>query len=231
MRSYCSLILFMCFVSCTDTNTGTRIAILEDITETDFIAQAEYTSITNLFSNKDDLFWDYAHFRYRTISDVRYTVVVEDSLSSASSLLGNTFKRKQEIARFFNTIETSLNTSQATASKSHSAIWDALVQEIKVCQQQTVRTDIYLFSDLQENSHWFSVYRTADLKLLDRDMDSVKELFLKQATGIAENPNVTVTVIYIPKNTRDDMAYQKIVHLYIELFDSLNIPITFKANL
>lgn len=232
-HSYILVFGLMVSACTTSENQGTVISILEDITETDFIAKPNAKSISDQFNLKTDP-WHSAVFRYGCISSLNHNGRKEYVLESEKALLGNQLKRKGEVRGFENAIEQILKTDTIASVHQYSTIWTPLVAELKILQQYpNSQCTLYVFSDLQENNAtWFSVHRYKDLRLLEQSPKKVTELFLTKAQELQKGgSNLKVVVVYRPRTMKEDAAFSKMITLYKAVFGELNISIEFKANL
>jgi hypothetical protein len=175
--------------------------------------------------------WKGAEFRYSILSSINYNVQHDCSLSSEVSLFGNEPQRKNLVKSFKNSVCHILDSSKYQNNEDYSSIWEPLVKEILTLQKKEIPYTLYVFSDLLENSSWFSFYRSKDQKKLRNNPQKIVQLYLSKANGLIKNSQVNVIVIYQPKNVKEDADYQKIVSLYQQVFDELEIPISFKTNL
>lgn len=232
MKNILVLVLGMLLYGCTTGEQNeTNISVLEDVTETDFALTPSDSIIFPLLELQDDL-WQAVRFRYGTLSDKEHNKRQEVTLEKEISLLGNSFKRKQKVKQYRKRVTALLQKKKVRTAYNHSTIWEPLVKEIQVLQSNTnSRTIIYLFSDLQENADWFSVYKTSDWMLLQNKREAVKTLFLEKAQGIATTSHISVVVAYQPKTRTEDQSFKIMKELYTSVFSELGIPIHFVANL
>ena len=101
-----------------------------------------------------------------------------------------------------------------------------------VLQKDSIsKSKLYVFSDLQENTRWFSVFRVKDIHLLESQTDNLVEIFLRKSEGITPSDLIEVIVVYQPKTIAEDELFQKLKQLYLQLFSRLGISIKFTANL
>lgn len=228
-----TIILGISLTSCINTNPiGQTIAVLEDITDTTFISRPEPNLIIKKFDLDKDK-WQSARFRYGSITSVGYNKQFEITLEKEQSLLGNDLERRKIVAEFITELKEILTKNKTEKVLQHSSIWMPLVKELTLLQNDTIRNvTLYVFTDLQENSSMFSVYKTKDLLLLHRNIQKVKTLFLNSIGDFKKtNPNLSVIIVFQPRDLKEDVQFQKMVALYKLLFKELEIPITFKANI
>ena len=231
--TYITLTVYALTLSACTTSADTPqvISVLEDVTETHFVAQPNTSSIIGQFNLEANL-WKGAIFRYGQINSLIHNKREAFSLESNKALLGNELERRSAVKTFQNHIQQALKTVKDSTAHHSSSIWKPLVEELKSLQQlPNTNSVLYLFSDLQENSNWFSVHRYKDLQQLHTDKEAVWCLFLKQAEDIIASQTLTVVVVYQPRTLKEDEAFSKMKALYQTLFQKLGIPIVFTSHI
>ncbi|MDC9723427.1 MAG: hypothetical protein PSN34_11755 [Urechidicola sp.] len=218
--------------ACTNSeNKGLIISVLEDITETHLVAQPDAETITALY-NFDTNLWQSATFRYGRINSLMHNSREVVTLKGQQVLLGNELERRQLVAGFNMDVSALLNKPKDSTTYQHSSIWLPLAEELKTLQKEdNSQITLYVFSDLRENTSWFSTYRTSDMKLLNNKSETIIELFLAKAKGLTSSENIKVVVVYQPQTITEDEMFQELRMLYTQLFLKLGIDITFIANL
>lgn len=227
--------IFLLITLTTSCNTDVKtqiISVLEDKTEANFAVVPTPETILSLYHLEDNI-WKSVIFRYGSITSLENNHRKQVSLQSEQSLFGNELQRKQDVVNFTAEIASILEESKDTISYKFSAIWLPVVEEIKSLQRVTnATTTLYLYSDLRENTnHWFSTYNRSDVTRLKTDMESVVQLFLDKATGIIPSENISLVVIYTPKNEKEDQSFNQLKKLYQSVFDQLGISISFTTNI
>lgn len=226
------LVLGLMLSACTNSeNRTTVISVLEDHTETDFRAKPTKESITALYGF-DTKLWQSATFRYGRINSLVHNVREESNIKGQQPLLGNELERRQLVADFNLDIKKLLERPKDSVVYQHSSIWLPLVEELMTLQKDTLsQTTLYVFSDLRENSKWFSTYRASDMKLLNTKTEDVISLFLNKAKGITATDTIKIVVVYQPQTIEEDDFFRQLRELYSQLFSRLGMNITFTANL
>lgn len=224
--------LVMLLESCSNSPSGVRVVVLNDITEVDFVARPEPSKIIDEFGLESDK-WKSVLFRYSTISDISINREYEKSLKGEYTLTGNELQRKKVVAEFVREVDSVLSISNDVSPRNFSSIWKPLVKEIADLQRDTITpTKIFLYSDLRENSSFWSSYRKSDIEKYNKDFESVKKLFLDQVTELKKGTNnINVVVVYEPRTPVEDGHYQRMVRLYKALFSELELSVEFIANL
>ena len=233
MKKYIYIMVIGLMISaCTDSeNSNTVISVLEDITETDFVAIPDAENMMTQFGFESDL-WRSATFRYGRINSLIHNSRDLVSLGQEKALLGNELERRRLVANFNKDVEGILNKPKDSIIYNHSSIWLPIVEELRVLQKDSIsKSKLYVFSDLQENTRWFSVFRVKDIHLLESQTDNLVEIFLSKSDGITSSKFIEVIVVYQPKTITEDELFQKLKQLYVQLFSRLGISIKFTANL
>jgi hypothetical protein len=171
----------MTFVACTSNeNKQTSISILKDITEPDFIAYPSSQNVLPVFRLKTDK-WQSVRLRYSVLSSILYNQQYEYTLPSEMALFGNETERNYEVKKFTSKITYVLDSLSSQYSENYSCIWEPVVKELSYLQGQTSKSVLYVYSDLQENSIWYSVYEKEYSKNQEADFLRTKLLFLGKA--------------------------------------------------
>lgn len=234
MKQWMYILVFgLTMSACTNSEqTGVRISVLEDFTETDFIAKPNADVFRTKFGLENDP-WQSANFRYGAISSLIHNKRMQTGLSGGTALLGNQLERDAEIAKFYADIDTVLTSIKQTNKHQYSSIWKPIVEELQYLQKDTMNvTTLYVYSDLQENNgNWFSVHRYEDLRLLQSNPNKVQELFLQQASGVRSSSNVKMVVVYQPQTMKQDSMFSQMRQVYTAVFKQLGISIEFVSHL
>lgn len=233
MKKYIYIMVFGLIISaCTDSeNSNSVISVLEDITETDFIARPGAQNMIKQFDFETDL-WRSATFRYGRINSLIHNSRDLVSLAQEKALLGNELERRRLVTNFNKGVEDILNKPKDTSIYNHSSIWLPIIEELRILQKDSIsKSKLYVFSDLQENTRWFSVFRVKDIHLLEYQTDDLVEIFLSKSEGITPSTLIEVIIVYQPKTIAEDELFQKLKQLYLQLFSRLGISIKFTANL
>jgi hypothetical protein len=233
MKKYIYIMVIGLMISaCTDSeNSNTVISVLEDITETDFVAIPDAQNIITQFDFETDL-WRSATFRYGRINSLIHNSRDLVSVKQEKALLGNELERRSLVTNFNKDVKNILHKLKDSSIYNHSSIWLPIVEELKVLQKDSIsKSKLYVFSDLQENTRWFSVFRMSDIHLLEFQADALSEIFLSKSKGVTSSNLIEVIVVYQPKTIAEDELFQKLKQLYLQLFSRLGIPIKFTANL
>lgn len=234
MKTFITLmVLGILMDSCTNSdNTIVTISVLEDVTETNFIASPSFELMESKLGLSDDI-WAGARFRYGTISSLEHNKRYELLLKPEQSLTGNNLERRAKVTAFSQGVEYLLNHPKDSTIYQYSSIWEPLVEEIKMLQEDSLGASIvYLFSDLRQNTLLFSTYSKSDMRLLKNEPQKIEKRFLEKAKTLSKKAStLKVIVVFEPQNRQEDMLFKQMKQLYKAVFKELQIPIEFTANL
>mgnify|MGYP001446102737 CR=1 FL=1 len=237
ITTYIGLIFILSAISCEDFNKGSSkyetmvMSVLEDITEPDFIASPDPNIIIDRFDLGNDI-WKSAHFRYRKISQLDYTPLDEIVLPLGNELFENSLLRNKKVSSFKNRIIEVVTKEKDTFLQTHSSIFNPILRELQALSKLTAdRKELIVFSDLKENSNFYSWYLSRDYKILNENPDLVVEKFLQQVPQDFDVSGVSLQIIYIPYDAKDNQEFMKLVKVYKEVFRRLKIPLTISANM
>ena len=125
-----------------------------------------------------------------------------------------------------------LENASDSSGYHYSTIWLPIVEEIQMLGKDSINSKVlYIFSDLRENSTWFSLYRNTDVDQLLHKPQEVEALFLEKAERITKTSNLQVVVVYEPTTREEDRAFIQMRTLYEKVFNTLEIPIAFVAHI
>ena len=232
VRIIYTLVLGILMVSCTNSSyERTVVSVLNDRTETDFALQPNADVIIPFFKLEGDM-WQEGKFRYGNLTDLEHTSKYEVFLEGEVALFGNEFNRRSKVKQFTQEVTTILDQDTDSLGYDHSTIWEPIVKELHLLQQDTLEhTRLYIFSDLRENADWFSTYRYSDMQLLKKNPEEVQLLYLEKAQQIIPSQHINVIVVYQPQTLEEDQFFKDMSSLYREIFHQLGISISFVANL
>lgn len=232
MKKYIYTMVFGLILSaCTKKeDTTIVISVLEDVTETNFIAKPNAETITGFFGFQDDL-WHSVTFRYSRITSLTMNSRDVISIEKEHHLLGNELQRRRLVADFKKKSTSLLQAKKDSAVYRYSSIWLPLIEELKEVQKDSAPTEIYLFSDLRENTKFFSTYKATDMSLLTQKPVAVLNLFLRKSERVQSSNRIKVIVVYQPRTIAEDELFQKLKQLYVQLFSRIGISIEFTSKL
>jgi|GEM_PF-2251995 len=213
------------------TRSETSVTVIEDVTELDFLVHPHPDDVIDIYGFNENLFAS-ARFRYSSISSLNHNAEFELYLEGKHNLLSNELERRDDIKDFENSIDKILFSQNGNGYHKYSSIWKPIVREIVKLQKYAGEKHLLVYSDLQENSKWFSIHKRDDLHRLLTQRETVKEQFLGEADDIKQSDSLLeVIVIYQPKTIKDDERFSLLVDLYRSVFKELDIPISFKTQI
>ncbi|QHI38049.1 hypothetical protein IMCC3317_34330 [Kordia antarctica] len=144
----------------------------------------------------------------------------------AYSILGNTLLRKTEMDSFFATIDTLFHREQTKEFEyKQSHIFIPLVQRLKAMQQsQASEKVILLYSDLVEHSPLYNGYSTSHKRSMDKDYDTIVDLFQSHLT-LDDYSGITLYIIYYPTSTLENQLFSDFCKIYKSVFKDTGLKI------
>lgn len=212
---------------------GTKIiSVIEDRTETHFKIRPKPEDISTHLAMENNL-WRGTIFRYTTVSEIDYNQQKEIVLQAENQLTGNSYLRKKKIQDFKNEITAMLEYPRDSLEQEQSAIFLPLIRElIQLSEMEGSEKELIVFSDLKENdSEWFSFYRSSNLKTLQENPEEALELFLSRVPEGATFNQVSIHIIYEPLDAQDNREFRLMIKLYQHVFRELGVPFKISANL
>lgn len=232
MKKYI-LLLILIFVCCGKQSEKNQnvVSVLSDTTEDTFLARINDTILVSKLGINQNI-WEAYRFRFGTLNSLVHNKREAFYLENENPLFGNELQRKYKV-KLFKTQISKLLAQSNNKEDSNSSIWLPLIEEIKAQQQlPNAKSTLYLFSDLQENTSWFSIYNPKDKFQLEKNSSKIVALFLKQLDEQkSNNSQLKVVVVFQPRNQDEDASFTLMKGLYKKLFNHLNIPIEFTSNL
>ncbi len=226
-----ALLIVMAFGLISCGSDPVNIAILEDVTELDFLARPDHSRVTSTFGLEADP-WKEVTFRYGVLSSLGHTKREILSLPSEQSLMGNTIERKAKVDHFNKNVHKLLTAPRDSNIHTQSSIWIPIVEELKILQSLSSNSYLYIYSDLAENSPLFSIKNREDVRKLASDPDEIKTLFLDKAKDLMPSSDrIQVIVVYQPRTIEEDRAFMQMKELFSQIFLDLEISISFVSNL
>lgn len=211
----------------------TRIlSVMEDQTEVHFKIRPKSEDISAHLALENNL-WRGTIFRYTTVTEIDYNQQKVAVLQPENEITGNSYLRKKEIQNFQNEVTSILEYSRDSLEQKQSAIFLPLIRElIHLSEMEGSTKELILYSDLKENdSDWFSFYRSSNLRTLQKNPDKAVELFLSKVPKGAKFNGVSLHIIYEPIDSQDNKEFRLMIKLYQQVFEQLEIPFKISANL
>jgi hypothetical protein len=205
---------------------------MEDRTETHFKMRPKFENISEHLAMENNL-WRGTIFRYTTVSEIDYNQQKEVVLQAENEITGNSYLRKKKIQNFKNEIEGILEYPRDSLEQKQSAIFLPVIQElIHLSGMEGSAKELIVYSDLKENdSEWFSFYRSSNLKTLQKSPEKAVELFLSKVPDEAKFNGVSLHIIYEPIDSQDNKEFRLMIKLYQQVFKKLGVPFIISANL
>jgi len=231
-RFYYLLLFVSSLTGCTAPESRTEVySVLHDITDP-LLAVPNLDELVRTMSITDTdktIVVRYAH-----ISDVDYNKVEELMRPQQQrGLLANQVKEKKKQREFEKELSLLFMEQDSLVPTSHSSVFVPIIRELQYLASlpEGYTKNLVIYSDLIENSDLASFYHPRDIRLLYQHPDVLKGRFLDLAGTFPRVSNIKVQLIFIPRDQRENARFRKIQELYQKVFDELDIPIVFSANL
>jgi hypothetical protein len=207
-------------------------SVMEDRTETHFKIRPKSEDISAHLGMENNP-WRGTIFRFTTVSEIDYNQQTEVVLEPENKITGNSYLRKKKIQDFKNEITGILNYTRDSLEQKQSAIFLPVIRElIHLSEMEGAAKELILYSDLKENdSEWFSFYRSSNLKTLQENPDKAVELFLSKVPDGTKFNGVSLHIIYEPLDSQDNKEFRLMINIYQRVFNKLGVPFKISANL
>lgn len=224
-----ALLFLTCLSSCSSASTDIEVSVLEDVTDTLLIRP----SSTDIFTtaNIDSNSLAGIRVTVSTISDYQYNSIYNITLPSEHLLLSNPGDRVQKMKLFGEKISTSIALINNSSRRPQSDVYNTVISELnRLAQTQAKQKVAIVYSDLGENTSAFSVYKAADMSLLETNPAKVMSI-LSQAIKPGALAGVQVYLIFKPSNARDDHIFSQMSALYKEILTKVGARVYIGANI
>lgn len=233
MKRICYLLLFVSTLcGCTAPESRTEVySILYDITDP-LLAVPDARELVRAMDITD--LHKTLVMRYANITDVDYNKVEElVRAPQQTGLLANQVREKKKQRQFEKDIGVLFGGRDSLEPASHSSVFLPIVRELRYLASlpKEHTKNLIIYSNLMENSDLISFYRPQGIYLLDYYPEILLERYMEKTKGLPQMSNIQVQVIFIPREQVENARFRKIAGLYQKVFDGLNIPIVFSANL
>lgn len=224
----CSYILASLW-ACKETTKSTELfSIMVDVTDSHIAKPNASELLAVMQLDKTD---KQVKIRYTTLSDVDYNKVeILNYTPHGKGLLGNAVMTKRKRVRFEKKLAHILSKNDSVVVADYSTIFQPIIRELRYMSKQVAdKKQVFVFSNLMENSDLASFYATRDYLKLLKNQQSLVKRFLATVPKF-DTQGLHLHIIYIPHSQKDNVQFKALEKLYCELFKNLDIPITFSAN-
>lgn len=218
------LLTIILFVACNKSSkTQTKIAIILDVSDTMELA-INQENIKNLLPK--DVYSGIA-IVVAPATDLRYNKVRKFSIISAHELTGNILQRQKEYNRLTQNINNSISEiKQGKIGTEGSHIVSAINNAINELGNGS---EIYVCSDLIENTQLFSLYNKNHVAYLTNNQNEIFKTFDK-TYPIYNTENVRIVVLYTPKNKQADRDFERSLQLFQRYYQTHGITVKHLTN-
>jgi hypothetical protein len=225
-----SLILITIFPSEKAKDTKLELSIITDKTDS-FKATPNIGEIRSIL-DLEEYKWKQVDLRIQTLTNVDYNYTWKLVLIPRVSLFSNPIERDHEINAFQAQVSFCLDSiSRLPKGLPKSTIYPIIVAAANnTCSCKRSRHVIIVYSDLNEHSGLFNVYRRQDLQVLQSDMNKVRQRF-EAAHPPTNLTGLKLYLIYQPKGDEDSRRFVLMAALYKTIFEGAGAEVFIGANI
>lgn len=223
------LLIIFCSLLADTKNNLTAVSAIVDITDS-LTVKPNTKEIKSLF-NLNEKKWEGVDFRLLYITNVSYNPNYEANIEPENQWLSNQFQRNEKIKNFYADIDKIINdTSNESIGKDNSTVYFPIAEELnRLSQSKATTKEMFIYSDLMENTDELSFYDKNTFKLLKDKPDKIKNYFDSQIT-LNNLSGIKIYLIYQPTNTKQDDDYKVVSGFYEILFQSKGATVEITAN-
>jgi hypothetical protein len=151
--------------------------------------------------------------RIQSLSNFDYNKVAVFTLSPTFPLLSNPYEREGQAKDFYTSISKKIGEiREAGTGRPQSSIYAPLVRELNRLANDSSKVKYMLvYSDLQENTDTFSLYKPKQLELLKQHPEQVRTIL--SAFGVpGQLKGVSIYFVYQPLDTNDEQRFLLMAH-------------------
>jgi hypothetical protein len=176
--------------------------------------------------------WKGAHVRVRTLTDIVFSNIYEREIAPASSWLSNEQERIAEVNMFFSFIEQSLNSAGVNNDELiQSSIYTSVVYELNYLSSLSASIkELYIFSDLRENSELLNTYKKSVLARLNSDKEGIRKQ-LESSSKLDNLTGIKVYIIFQPKDYYSAKPFESLAQIYSEIIEDNGGEVHISNNL
>ena len=222
-----TLLAMLMLSACNKTiRTSSRYLLLDGTNKNTMIEQLDSTALSGLV--RPYSIYDALYFKLSFISDRKHTPEYSRSLAGISDHFGaNSVNRNGEIDTLVSKVcrETKGMIADYAVPSENSHVFYAITKLLNEAYARGAdETDIYVCSDLLNNTSEFSAYKTKDLKMLF-DYERMSE-FMNQLYPLQTNASIVrLHFLYAPENSAQDKSYDQVFQFLTKFYQSHNIEV------
>jgi len=234
----CNLILYSCTSKKDVKNSNVQVSVIVD--ETDQLKVLPETSALFNLYNFDFEENIAATFRIRSLTDKQLNPVREFHLpdgaeTEKSNQKEDPYYREKVIQSFYTNIKHAVMQVDSDAMKDsslqYSECFRTLAEELQRFQKDNQwKSVLVVFSDLQENSDFFTCYSKANQIQLCKKPDSIVTLFNNTGLLPKNLKGVEVFFIYKPISRQDDQRFAVMASIFKKLLVDRGCDVKIQAN-
>lgn len=228
-----SSILIFVLASCNNNKgDGNCTGIVVDVSDT-FIEtkQLDGQVLPGLFKLKNDPNAS-AVCLVSSISDKRYTEILPANIESESTLEANSIDRKHRCDSFYHSVERNIKKIKRSGTGTEgSFVCHSIAQmlnRISLCSKE--ERQVFVLSDLEENSPIFSVYHPTDLHRM-RTKPSEVFAFLDEEYPLNDLNGIELIFIHQPSTKAQDEMFHFLSKFFISYYSSHGAKVSVSTTL
>jgi len=211
--------------------TNTYLSVLVDKTDATYV-ELDSILIADLYGYDRRNLWNGSFFRLIGLTDRQYSRIIQYSISPGSRTKDLIVVRKKEVSDMLRSASAAIEKINASSeAKDNSILWEAIIRELNYAAnvKGATRKVILIYSDLLENSSWFSVYKDGKPVIPETDRDEVRKFFLEHVE-IQNLSGIEIHIIHKSRSYKEDEVFKYMSQLYMELLQEYGATVIIGAN-
>ncbi len=229
MKLYLPLMLVLMGCSSGTPIEHRSIAVLYDRTSKD-IQTPDVNAITMEMGLENNPNHE-VHFRYLNLGNTRFLKIEELQLDANPSVIANEIERMAAVKQFDEKVQVLIQKQMALDYEfKNSALLAPLLETLHLIQSDHADTKVILmYSDLEEHTDHFSIYRKNDWDLVINNPAQAAQ-HLSSELELSDFTGITLRVIHYPKDMESDRRFHALLNLYKELFKNTGLTIKYNSE-
>ena len=210
--------------------TKAAFVVMVDVTD-DLKSQIDTTEVPQHIAQKSSE-WSETGIRFSTLSNFQNNKVTALMIPAEFPLMGNPTKRSKQVQAGYQKMLDTLNQLvQSDTGRPQSVLYAHIARELNIlaATQAHIKEAIF-YTDCQENTDDFSLYRYADVMQVVSHPDSVKAYFEKQVP-LGSLKGITVYFIYNAPTPLAESRFILMANLWGDMFKAKGATVIIGPNL
>ena len=216
--------------ACYLNQTKSAYVIMVDITD-DTPSNIDTSEVPKHIAQKSSE-WAETDIRVSTFSNFRNNKIAMLTIPAQFPLLGNPEQRKRKLQIGYRQILDTLdNFVSSDTGRSQSVIYAPMAEQLNWLADITAHTkEAFFYSDCQQNTNAFSLYKSSDVQQVINDPGRVKAYFEKQVS-LHSLKGITVYFIYNAPTPLVESRFILMANLWGEIFKAHGATYVIGTNL